>query len=69
MQSIELAQLPSIAANYLAQTYPNYVFKKTFSVSLAGTVKGYIVFIDANNIKYAVEFDAAGNFVKAKTIQ
>jgi hypothetical protein len=31
-------------------------------------VKGYVVFIDANNTKYAVEFDAAGNFLRAKTI-
>jgi hypothetical protein len=31
-------------------------------------VKGFVVVIDANNTKYAVEFDAAGNFVKAKTI-
>jgi hypothetical protein len=66
--SIGLADLPSIAANYLSQTYPNYVFEKAFSISQNGTVKGYVVVIDANNTKYAVEFDAAGNFVSAKTI-
>lgn len=67
-QSIELSALPSIAANYLSQTYPNYVFEKAFSVSENGTVKGYVVIIDANNTKYAVEFDASGNFVRSKTI-
>lgn len=68
-QGIELAALPSVAAAYLAQTYPNYVFEKAFSISQGGTVKGYVVIIDANNTKYAVEFDASGNFVKAKTIR
>lgn len=68
-ESIDLSQLPSAAAGYLSQTYPNYVFKKAFSFSQNGAVKGYVVLIDANNTKYAVEFDAAGKFVKAKTIR
>lgn len=68
-QSIELAALPSVAANYLSQTYPNYVFEKAFSIAQNGTLKGYVVVIDANNTKYAVEFDASGNFVRAKTIR
>ena len=68
VQSIDLAALPSVAANYLSQTYPNYVFKKAFSFSENGTLKGYLVLIDANNTKYAVEFDAAGNFIRSKTI-
>ncbi|MGZ3851771.1 MAG: PepSY-like domain-containing protein [Flavisolibacter sp.] len=68
VQSVELSALPSAAASYLSQTYPNYVFEKAFSFSENGTVKGYVVVIDANNTKYAVEFDAAGNFVAARTI-
>ncbi|MDB5205848.1 MAG: hypothetical protein JWR72_923 [Flavisolibacter sp.] len=67
-QSIELSALPSVAANYLATTYPNYVFEKAFSITQASVIKGYVVFIDANNTKYAVEFDASGNFVQAKTV-
>ena len=69
IQSIELAALPSTAASYLSQTYPNYVFEKAFSVSQNGTLQGFVVVIDANNTKYAVAFDAAGNFVKAKTLR
>lgn len=68
IQGIDLLGLPSTAANYLSQTYPNYVFEKAFSFSLGGVLKGYVVVIDANNTKYAVEFDASGNFVRAKTI-
>jgi hypothetical protein len=68
IQAIELASVPSAAANYLSTTYPNYVFEKAFSFSEGGTVRGYVVIIDANNTKYAVEFDAAGNFLRAKTI-
>lgn len=67
-QNIDLTALPLTAANYLAQTYPNYVFEKAFSFTENGTAKGYVVVLDANNTKYAVEFDATGNFVKAKTI-
>jgi hypothetical protein len=68
-KTIALADLPSVAANYLSQTYPNYIFEKAFSLSQSGTVKGYVVLIDANNTKYAIEFDAAGNFVAAKTVR
>ena len=68
-QGIELSAVPSVAANYLAQTYPNYVFSKAFTITSAGVLKGFIVVIDANNTKYAVEFDASGNFVSAKTIR
>jgi hypothetical protein len=68
LQSIELTAVPSTAASYLAQTYPNYVFEKAFSVIQNGVVRGYVVVIDANNTKYAVLFDANGSFVKAKTI-
>lgn len=68
-QSIELAQLPSIAAGYLSQTYPNYVFEKAFAITQSGSTVGYVVFIDANNTKYAVAFDAGGNFLKAKTVR
>lgn len=69
VQSIELSALPSIAANYLTQTYPNYVFEKAFSVLQGGAVTGYVVVIDANNTKYAVGFDASGNYMSAKTIR
>jgi Putative beta-lactamase-inhibitor-like, PepSY-like len=66
--AIDLTALPSVAANYLSQTYPNYVFEKAFAVSENGSVKGYVVIIDANNTKYAVEFDTSGNFIRSKTI-
>ena len=69
IQSIGLAALPSTAASYLSQTYPNYVFEKAFSVSQNGSLQGFVVVIDANNTKYAVAFDATGNFLKAKTIR
>jgi hypothetical protein len=68
-QSIELAQLPSVVAAYLSQTYPNYVFEKAFAISQSGSIAGYVVFLDANNTKYAVVFDASGNFLKAKTVR
>ena len=67
-QSIDLLQLPSVAANYLLETYPNYVFEKAFSFSQNGALKGYVIIIDANNTKYAIVFDASGNFIRVKPI-
>jgi hypothetical protein len=67
-QSVEQSALPSAALNYLNQTYPNYVFDKAFSISNNGAIAAFVVVIDANNTRYAVLFDASGNFVKAKTI-
>ncbi len=62
------ANLPSAAINYLANTYPNYVLDKAFSVTVNGTLQGYVAVINANNTRYCVVFDASGNFVAAKTI-
>jgi hypothetical protein len=66
--SIELAALPQAAQTYLSTIYPNYVFKHAFKITANNAVTGYGVFLDSNATKYAVEFDAAGNFVKAATI-
>jgi hypothetical protein len=67
-QGIDQSALPSQVTNYLSATYPNYIFKKAFIVNSAGVTQGYVVLIDANNTKYAVAFDASGNFLSAKTI-
>ena len=67
--SIEQRALPANALSYLSATYPNYVFNKAFSITVNGTVQGYCVVIEANATKYAVQFDAAGNFVKAKPVR
>ncbi len=67
--SISEASLPSTVQSYLAATYPNYVFKHAFVIKSGQTLLGYVVFIDASNTKYAVEFDASGNFVRAVTVR
>jgi hypothetical protein len=67
--SIEVSALPSKAQSYLTATYPNYVFKHGFKIMNGTTVQGYVVFIDANATKYAVEFDATGTFVRAVTVR
>lgn len=67
--SIEVSALPSAAQSYLTVTYPNYVFKHDFKIMNGTAVQGYVVFIDANATKYAVEFDASGTFVRAATIR
>lgn len=67
--SIELSALPSKAQSYLTATYPNYVYKHGFKIMSGTTIQGYVVFIDANATKYAVEFDASGTFVRAVTVR
>ena len=67
--SINQDALPAAAQTYLSTTYPNYVFKHAFVIKTNGATTGYAVFIDANATKYAIAFDASGNFVKAITIR
>lgn len=69
LNNIDATSLPAAVTTYLTNTYPNYVFKNAFKVNENGMLTGYVVFIDANATKYAVEFDASGNFVKAVTIR
>lgn len=63
------SMVPSLAADHLLQTYPNYVFKKAIAITENGAVQGFVVVLDANNTQYAVEFDTAGNFISANTIR
>jgi hypothetical protein len=67
-QPINQTDLPSTAQTYLTSTYPDYVFERGYSIYVNGSLQGYIVVIDSNNTKYAVEFDASGNLVGAITI-
>ena len=67
-QQISQTDLPSTALTYLSNTYPDYVFERGYSIYVNNSLQGYIVVIDSNNTKYAVEFDATGNLVGAITI-
>lgn len=67
--SVTEAALPAPATTYLTTTYAGYVFNKAFSISKAGVIQSYDVFITVNNTKYVVAFDAAGTFVAAKAIR
>jgi hypothetical protein len=62
------AQLPSTVTSYLTSTYPGYTFKFAFALQ-DNTQGGYLVFIDANNTKYALLFDATGAFVKVLPVR
>lgn len=64
-QPVAEADLPANVLTYLSTTYPAYVFDRAFSATINGMLQGYLVIIDANNTKYAVQFDAVGNFVAA----
>jgi hypothetical protein len=67
-QGIDQNSVPAAVLSYLDTAYPNYVFKKAFVLLNNGVAKGYVVFLDANNTRYAVEFDSTGNFMSAETV-
>jgi len=67
--AVDQTALPSAVQDYLSSTYPDYVFKQAFSFSENGVLLGYVVCIDANGTKYAIEFDASGNFISAFTLR
>ena len=60
--------LPATTLTYLTATYPNYVFTAAESVTVNGVLQGYEVFINANNTRYALQFNATGAFVSVKVI-
>ncbi len=66
---VTAANLPAAITTYLTTTYPGYVFDKAFSFGKNGTIKNYVVLIEANSTRYAVEFDASGSFVKSVAIK
>jgi hypothetical protein len=55
--------LPAADLTYLENTYPNYVFETALSVSVNSQIQRYGVLLDANNTKYIIWFDAAGNVI------
>jgi len=67
--SIAESALPAATLSYLSTTYPSYAFGKAFVVKINSIVQGYVVLIDANSTKYAIRFDASGNFVKNLAIR
>jgi hypothetical protein len=63
------ANLPVAISTYLTTTYAGYVFDKAFVEKVSGVISKYVVLIDASGTRYAVQFDAAGAFVKSTTIK
>ncbi len=69
VETVTADELPPAIATYLANTYPASVFDEGYAFVYNQILQGYILVIDANNTKYALEFDASGNFLAAVTIQ
>jgi hypothetical protein len=63
IQNIMQDSLPSADQAYLEKTYPNYVFETALTVSVNNQILRYGVLLDANNTKYVIWFDAAGNVI------
>jgi hypothetical protein len=67
--AIAQAQLSAKIAAYLATTYPGYVFHRAYAVKVNSVTQAYVVFIDSNETKYALHFDASGNLVKSVVVR
>jgi len=66
---VKEANLLTGITTYLTTTYPGYVFDNAFEILKGSTVQDYIVFIDANNTRYAIAFDSSGTFIKSVTLK
>lgn len=67
--AVSQANLLTNIATYLSTTYPGYVFHRAYAVKINSTTQAYVVFIDSNDTKYALRFDASGNFVNSMVIK
>lgn len=67
--AIAQSALPAAVSTYLTNTYPGYVFDKAFTETVNKVLKGYFVFINANNTRLVVQFDANGNFIKTTVLR
>jgi len=67
--AIAQSALPAAVSTYLTNTYPGYVFDKAFTETVNNVLKGYFVFINANNTRLVVQFDASGSFVKTTVLR
>jgi hypothetical protein len=66
--SVDQSALPSTITTYLTATYPDYVFEKAYSLTINSVIREYLVVIDANNTKYGLLFDSAGDLLSVHTI-
>jgi hypothetical protein len=67
--AIAATALPAAVNTYLTTTFPGYVLDKAFTESLNGVVNEYVVFINVNGTRHAVEFDSTGKFVSNVVIR
>ncbi len=67
--AIAQSALPAAVSTYLTNTYPGYVFDKAFTETVNKILKGYFVFINANNTRLVIQFDASGNFIKTTVLR
>jgi hypothetical protein len=68
LAAIDQGTLPSSVLSYLTTTYPDYVFERAYSLTADGSIRAYLVVIDANNTKYGLIFDSSGTLLSAQTI-
>ncbi|MXV14644.1 PepSY-like domain-containing protein [Hufsiella ginkgonis] len=66
---VALAALPAVARTYLTNTFAGYVFNKAYVLKTGTAVKGYTALIDASGTKYAVAFNASGDWIKTVTVR
>jgi hypothetical protein len=67
--AIRQVDLLTNIATYLTTTYPGYVFHRAYAVKINSSTQAYVVFIDSNDTKYALHFDASGNLVKSVVLR
>ena len=68
LEDIEKSTVSSKVLTTLSNTFPNYIFNYADMMNVNGVSMSNLVFINANNTRYAVTFDTNGNLLSNKVV-
>ena len=68
LEDVEKSTISSKILTTLSKTFPNYIFNYADMMNVNGVSMSNLIFINANNTRYAVTFDTNGNLLSNKVV-
>jgi len=68
LEDIEKSNFSTNLLKTLSNTFPNYIFDYADKMNVNGVSMGNLIFINANNTRYAVTVDVNGNILSNKVV-
>jgi hypothetical protein len=68
LEDIEKSNFSTNLLKNLSNTFPNYIFDYADKMNVNGVSMGNLIFINANNTRYAVTVDVNGNILSNKVV-